>query len=88
MTRIPLDLTCREVVELVTDYLEGHLTPEARTRFELHLVYCDGCRTYVRQLRQVLTTTGKLTEESVPPDMRDSLLRAFGSWKKAGGGGV
>jgi hypothetical protein len=88
MNRMPLDLTCREVVELVTDYLEAGLSSEDRTRFELHLVYCDGCRTYVRQLKQVLATTGKLTEESMPPDMRDSLLRAFRSWKKAGGGGA
>ncbi len=87
MNRIPLDLTCREVVELVTDYLEARLPADERTRFELHLVYCDACRTYVHQMRQVLATTGKLTEESVPPEMRDSLLRAFRGWKKAGGGG-
>jgi anti-sigma factor RsiW len=86
MNRIPLDLTCREVVELVTDYLEGRLSAEDRTRFELHLVYCDACRTYVRQMRQVLATTGKLSEDSVSPKTRDSLLRAFRTWKVGGGG--
>ncbi len=84
----PVDLTCREVVELVTDYLETRLSPEDRTRFELHLVYCDPCRTYVGQMRQVLTATGELTEDSVPPETRDSLLRAFRTWKAGGGGGA
>ncbi len=87
MNRIPLDLTCREMVELVTDYLEARLPIDDRTRFELHLVYCAACRTYVRQMRQVLEASGAITEESVPPDVRDSLLRAFRGWRKAGGGG-
>lgn len=88
MNRTPVDLTCREVVELVTDYLEARLSGEDRTRFELHLVYCSPCRTYLRQMRQVLETTGKLTEESLPPETKESLLRAFRSWKKGGGAGA
>lgn len=87
MTSVPLDLDCREIVELVTEYLEARLPEEDRTRFELHLVFCDGCRTYVRQMRQVLATSGKLTEESVPPEVKDSLVQAFRSWKAGGGGG-
>ncbi len=86
MSGIPLDLSCREVVELVTDYLESRLAEEDRTRFELHLVYCDPCRKYVHQMRQVLTTAGRVTEESVPPDVRESLLRTFRGWKAGGGG--
>ncbi len=85
MSRIPQSLSCREVVELVTGYLESSLSPEDRTRFELHLVYCDPCRTYVRQMQQVLATTGKLTEESVPPEVRESLLQAFRNWRTGGG---
>ncbi len=85
MSRIPLELSCREVVELVTGYLESQLAEEDRTRFELHLVYCEPCRTYVRQMRQVLATTGRLTEESVPPEVRESLLQAFRSWRTGGG---
>ncbi|MDQ5874162.1 MAG: zf-HC2 domain-containing protein, partial [Actinomycetota bacterium] len=45
------ELTCRELVELVTDYLEGGLTPEDRMRFEEHLLICEGCSAYVDQVR-------------------------------------
>jgi hypothetical protein len=79
------DLTCRELVELVTDYLEDALTPEDRTRFELHLTYCDWCRTYLAQMREVLASAGRLEEESLPPEGRDALLSAFRDWKKRSG---
>ena len=81
------DLSCRELVELVTEYLEGRLPLEERTRFELHLGYCHYCRTYLRQMRQVLETAGELTEESVTPEARTSLLAAFRDWKRGSGGG-
>jgi predicted anti-sigma-YlaC factor YlaD len=81
------DLTCKELVELVTDYLEGDLTLEARTRFELHLTYCDWCRTYLRQMREVLASAGKLGEESLSPEKRDALLSVFRDWKRRPGGG-
>jgi hypothetical protein len=80
------DLSCRELVELVTEYLEGRLPLEERTRFELHLGYCDYCRTYLRQMRQVLATAGELTEESVAPEAKSSLLAAFRDWKRGSGG--
>jgi anti-sigma factor RsiW len=82
MTPLVPDLACRELVELVTDYLEGRLAPDERTRFELHLAYCDSCRTYLRQMRQVLATAGTLEEESLAPEARDALLDAFRDWKK------
>jgi hypothetical protein len=80
------DLSCRELVELVTEYLEGRLPFDERTRFELHLGYCDYCRTYLRQMRQVLETAGELTEESVAPEAKSSLLAAFRDWKGGSGG--
>jgi anti-sigma factor RsiW len=82
------DLTCQELVELVTDYVEDALTPEDRTRFELHLTYCDWCRTYLEQMRQVLASAGRLEEESLPPEGRDALLSALRDWKKRSGGGA
>ncbi len=87
MNRPPLDLSCRELVDLVTDYLEARLPVHERTRFEMHLVYCDPCRTYVQQMRQVLTASGRLTEETVDPAARDFLLHAFRGWKAGRGGG-
>ncbi len=88
MIRPPVNLSCRELVELVTDYLEARLPTEERTRFEMHLVYCGPCRTYLTQMRQVLAATGKLTEDAVEPAARESLLHAFRAWKAGGGGGA
>jgi anti-sigma factor RsiW len=79
---LPGDLECRELVELVTEYLEGALSPEERTRFELHLAICPGCAAYVRQLRDTLGAAGRLSEESLPVETRDTLLRAFRDWKR------
>jgi anti-sigma factor RsiW len=80
------DLSCRELVELVTEYLEGKLPPEERSRFELHLDECTGCRTYLRQMRQVLETAGGVTETSIEPETRSSMLAAFRDWKRGSGG--
>ncbi len=80
------DLSCRELVDLVTDYLEERLAPEDRVRFELHLTLCDGCRTYLRQIRRVVATAERLDEESLEPEMRDALLTAFRGWKRGAGG--
>jgi anti-sigma factor RsiW len=72
------DLTCDELVELVTDYLDGVLDGEMRQRVADNLTGCDGCTTYVEQIRQTITTVG-----SSPPDVelsddaRDVLLAAF-----------
>ena len=77
------DLICRELVELVTDYLEGSLSAAQRARFEEHLTKCTGCRNYLVQMRQTIKLAGKLTEESIPPQAREDLLGVFRDWKKA-----
>lgn len=69
--------TCREVVELVTEYLEGAMTPEERTALELHLHYCDGCATFVDQIRQTAALAGGLPEERISDETREALLAAF-----------
>jgi anti-sigma factor RsiW len=81
------DLPCRELVELVTDYLEGRLPPAERDRFDRHLVECDGCRTYLEQMRQVLRAAGRLDESSLHPEARAALLDAFRAWRHGSGGG-
>jgi anti-sigma factor RsiW len=87
VTRLPdPDLSCRELVELVTDYLEERLPPADRERFELHLVICDGCRAYLEQMRQVLRVAGRLEETSLGAAARDTLLAAFRGWKRGGRG--
>jgi anti-sigma factor RsiW len=73
-------VTCREMVELVTAYLEGHLDSDARSRFEEHLAICDGCQAYVEEMRDTLRALGRLPEERLSPQARDTLLAAFGDW--------
>ena len=75
------DLTCRELVELVTEYLEGTLAPDDRDRFEQHVVLCDGCAFYLDQMRTTIAVTGSLTEESITLEAQESLLRVFRDWK-------
>ena len=75
------DLTCKEVVEIVSDYLEGALSPEDRDRFDAHLGVCDGCTFYVEQMRETIRLTGMLSEEQVPVEQRERLRRAFRDWK-------
>jgi anti-sigma-K factor RskA len=76
-------MSCKELVELVTDYLEGSLSWRQRRRFEKHLVLCHGCNAYVEQFRVTLSALGTLREEDVPPPARDELLAAFRDWKRA-----
>lgn len=77
------EMTCKELVELVTDYLEGTLPAEVRTRMEQHLTRCDGCTHYLEQMRQTIRLTGQLREETLTPVQRDDLLRLFRDWKKS-----
>ena len=76
------ELTCQELVELVTDYLEGALPEGERARFEAHLPRCQGCRNYLAQMRQTIRTVGRLTEESLPAVARQEMLELFRRWKK------
>jgi anti-sigma factor RsiW len=75
-------MSCKEFVELVTDYLENALSADERQRFEEHLALCPGCVTYVEQIRQTVATTGALREESLAPVARDKLLAAFRDWNR------
>jgi len=75
-------LTCREMVELMNDYLEETMSSEVRARFEEHLAGCDGCTNYLAQLRETIRVTGRLTEEQIPMRDRDALLRAFRDWRR------
>lgn len=76
------EITCKEVVELVTDYLEQTLLPEVQTRFEAHVADCPGCDTYIAQVQKTITMLHKLTEEQMFPRAREELLEMFREWKK------
>jgi anti-sigma factor RsiW len=74
------ELTCRELVELVTDYLEGALPRRERRRFERHIAGCDGCTAYLEQMRVTIRTLGTISEDDVEPAARKELLAAFRDW--------
>jgi anti-sigma factor RsiW len=78
----PIELACRELVELVTDYLEARLPPDDRDRFEAHLAECDGCARYLEQMRVTIRVLGRLPEESISVDARDALQDAFRDWAR------
>jgi predicted anti-sigma-YlaC factor YlaD len=85
MTKESAELTCQELVELVTDYLEGAMPRTERARFEEHLAICEGCTEYLRQVRTTIEVIGALTEESIPAPARDRLLETFRHWKVSRG---
>jgi anti-sigma factor RsiW len=76
------DLTCQELVELVTDYFEDALSARDRARFERHIAGCPHCTTYLEQMRTTIRVLGRLPTETVSPDARDELLHAFQEWKR------
>ena len=79
----PGEFTCKELVELVTDYFEGALPVEERIRLEEHLVMCSWCRTYLEQMRETIATAGTLREEDIEPEVRERLLDAFRGFRTA-----
>lgn len=78
MSTEPMD--CRDLVELVTAYLDGSLDPDTRARFDLHLLDCDGCDHYLQQFRVTVSTLGK-TGDDVDPAFRSRLMEAFRDWR-------
>ena len=79
--RLDRELACREIVELVTAYLEDALSPADRDRFEEHLVFCDGCERYLEQMRLTIEATGRIRPEDLPPALEERLLEAFRGWR-------
>ena len=75
-------LTCRELVELVTEYLDGSLSRRDRARFEAHLDGCTNCTEYVEQFRETIRLAGTLRESDVSPEAEAVLLAQFESWKR------
>jgi anti-sigma factor RsiW len=75
-------LSCQELVELVTDWLEGALDARHARLFEEHLLACTGCATYVEQLRRTIEATGRLTADDLSPEAEATLLQAFRDWKR------
>jgi anti-sigma factor RsiW len=73
-------MSCKEFVELVTDYFEGALSDADVRRFEQHIEDCFWCGRYLEQMRATIETVGRIEEDSISPDARDALLHAFRDW--------
>ena len=76
-------LTCRELVELITDYFENVMPLDIRSQFERHISDCHGCKGYLDQVRQTIRLTGQLSDDSLDSDVRERLLSAFRDWKSS-----
>jgi hypothetical protein len=74
--------TCNQVVELATDYVEHALRAELVEPFEMHLNFCDGCFTFVEQIRTTAALGGRLREEQIPEATKAQLLTAFRDWQR------
>jgi len=79
---IASELTCKELVELVTDYFEDRLPLHENRRFELHVCSCTGCRVYLAQMRALVRAAGRLAERDLPGAVREDLLQTFREWKR------
>jgi anti-sigma factor RsiW len=77
-------LACRELVELVTDYFEGALSPADHERFEAHIGECDACTMYLRQMRLTIEALGSIPPESLSPEAERELAAAFRDWREGG----
>jgi anti-sigma factor RsiW len=73
-------MSCRELVAVITDYLEGSLAWDDRRRVEAHLERCPHCDVYLDQMRATIAAVGELRQESLDPYMREQLLVAFRGW--------
>jgi anti-sigma factor RsiW len=77
------EMPCQELVEVVTDYLEGALADTDRQRFETHLAECDACRDYLDQMRRTIAAVGRVDAGSLSDEARQALLDAFRGWRTA-----
>ena len=78
------EMTCQELVELITEYLDGTLPEPDRSRFDAHVRTCSGCEAYIEQMRMTIRLLGKLSEESISAEARRDLLATFRTWKANG----
>ncbi len=84
LLRARRELVCQQMVELVTDYLEGSLSRKDRRRFERHLAGCPNCTAYLEQMRSTIRATGTLTPDDLSPAARDELTVLYRAWRAEG----
>ena len=82
MSATTRDLPCQEIVEIVTDYLEGAMDPALRASFDSHLSGCPHCPHYLEQMRATIRVAGTIRADDLPPALRAGLLEAFRSFRR------
>jgi anti-sigma factor RsiW len=75
-------LSCQEVTELITRYLERRMPPGERLRFLVHISMCPHCRRYLRQMRATVRALGQLSTEPPPQEVREAMRQHLRHWKK------
>jgi anti-sigma factor RsiW len=80
LLRRPPDLACQQMVELITEYLEGAMSRADRKRFEAHLRHCPNCTNYLEQMRITIAATGSLKDEDVDPEVLEEFTDLFRAW--------
>jgi anti-sigma factor RsiW len=79
------ELVCQEMVELITEYLEGTLSRSQRRRFEVHLAGCEHCTEYLEQMRTTIRLTGRLRAEDLTPEMQQEFAAVYRRWRSEEG---
>lgn len=73
-------LSCKQITELITAYLDGQLGFGDRMRFHMHVGMCKHCRAYLRQMKATVAAVGQLPEQPMPQDVRDEMRKRFATW--------
>lgn len=81
------EITCRQAVALVTDYLDDALSSPDRARFEAHLAECPSCNEYVKQIRVTVAASGRVVEDDLDPIAQHDLMELYRRWRDGGDGG-
>ena len=76
-------LSCQQITEIVTDYLDGRMSLADRMRFQVHLGMCSHCRAYLRQMKATIGSLGHVPDEPMPTDVRDEMRKRFATWNDA-----
>jgi len=76
-------LSCQQITELITDYLEGRMSFANRMRFQMHVGMCKHCRAYLRQMKATVAAVGRLPDAPIPDEVRDELRKRFATWQAA-----
>ena len=77
-----IDLTCREAVQLMSDYLDDHLGGDDRARLEAHLGECDECTDHLAHMRTAIAVTGRLREEDLDSSARNDVMEVYRRWRR------